>query len=1092
MFKEKIGRLLSVVAAAILALQFAQPMILVANAANLVSDFKQCANKDNAAGDCHWISSIVQASNSKYYEGMSVPQRTIFTGIPATAGDVHTLTFSHLATKGGKHAYDWLTSYNQAVTEASNIGYPFSDLDNQSCYPEIGPPNTLQSTCNTLRTGSNFALVNVPDDDFISHDGSTQAKIDSYESEYNDRTIKIYGDSSISGASTDSFLTISHTVSNGSDTGDSDIQYSLTWKSSSSSILIEMAGHLAVGSDGSGFTWGAGRGSSSISGAAYHFSLDKLDGKSLGSQDNQVSSSAVLPPRAHLTVIKNVVNDNGGTLVSSNFTMNVSGVNPDLSSFPGSSNGTLVTLDPGDYSVTENAVSGYMGSFSTDCSGTLVAGDNKICTVTNDDQAAQLTVTKHVVSNNGGNEVASDFTMNVAGTNVSTPSFAGDESGTTVTLTPGSYSVSENGPTGYTASNTIGCSGTIALGEHKFCTFTNDDQPAHITLIKNVINDNGGLATSNSFGLTVGGNAVNSGDKVDVNANLPVVLNEAGLPGYEFISIVGDGCPAVLGGTVTLSENQSITCTINNDDIQPKLTVTKVVVNDNGGTAAVSSFPLFVDGTGVISGVQNGFDVGSYVVSETNSTSYSATISGDCDELGNVNLALGQVKTCTITNNDIAPKLTVIKHVINDNGGELEADDFTITVAGTDVSPSSFSGSEIGTAIALDAGAFLVDEVGLAGYAKSFAGDCSGTLSLADDKTCTVTNDDIAPSLTLIKTVIIDNGGTAQASDWTLSANGPTPVSGAGTATSNSSFSAGTYILSESGSISGYQASNWSCVGGTPEANSVTLTLGEAAVCSITNDDIAPRLTVIKHVVNNNGGTKVAADFNMLVSNNSALLPNFPGDEDGITLVLTAGTYSATEDSDPGYASSFSADCTGSIAVGESKTCTITNDDVAATRTLGFWQTHTSFTNSVFATSSINGSMTVGASSHTRTITNSPNASQSILYGAYYSSIPYLSNGKTKRTNIDKARMQLLQQLVTTKLNCAAFGCSTDIQTLVAAADAAYAGTNTNLILSKANLLDAYNNSGDANAIPASLGTVGSATPSTSQSLADKVFWNAP
>ena len=29
----------------------------------------------------------------------------------------------------------------------------------------------------------------------------------------------------------------------------------------------------------------------------------------------------------------------------------------------------------------------------------------------------------------------------------------------------------------------------------------------------------------------------------------------------------------------------------------------------------------------------------------------------------------GGEATCTVTNNDIAPKLIVIKHVINDNGG---------------------------------------------------------------------------------------------------------------------------------------------------------------------------------------------------------------------------------------------------------------------------------------------------------------------------------------------------------------------------------------------------------------------------------------
>ena len=43
-------------------------------------------------------------------------------------------------------------------------------------------------------------------------------------------------------------------------------------------------------------------------------------------------------------------------------------------------------------------------------------------------------------------------------------------------------------------------------------------------------------------------------------------------------------------------------------------------------------------------------------------------------------IAIGETKTCTVTNNDIAPKLIVIKHVINDNGGTAVAGDFTINV----------------------------------------------------------------------------------------------------------------------------------------------------------------------------------------------------------------------------------------------------------------------------------------------------------------------------------------------------------------------------------------------------------------------------
>jgi hypothetical protein len=87
-----------------------------------------------------------------------------------------------------------------------------------------------------------------------------------------------------------------------------------------------------------------------------------------------------------------------------------------------------------------------------------------------------------------------------------------------------------------------------------------------------------------------------------------------------------------------------------------------------------------------------------------------------------------------------------------------------------------------------------------------------------------------------------DNGGTALPSAWTLSAAGPTPLSGPGAAgsadvQSGPSFDAGTYTLSESTGPAGYTASVWSCTGGSQNGNQITLTLGQSATCTITNDD---------------------------------------------------------------------------------------------------------------------------------------------------------------------------------------------------------------------------------------------------------------
>src|SRR5207249_10009563 len=94
-----------------------------------------------------------------------------------------------------------------------------------------------------------------------------------------------------------------------------------------------------------------------------------------------------------------------------------------------------------------------------------------------------VVVIKHVVNNNGATATAANFTMTVTGSSPSPASFAGTESpGTTLTLNAGSYSVSETGPSGYVSSLSASCSGSIAVGETKTCTVTNDDvQPSDAT-----------------------------------------------------------------------------------------------------------------------------------------------------------------------------------------------------------------------------------------------------------------------------------------------------------------------------------------------------------------------------------------------------------------------------------------------------------------------------------------------------------------------------------------------------------------------------------------------------------------------------------
>ena len=180
--------------------------------------------------------------------------------------------------------------------------------------------------------------------------------------------------------------------------------------------------------------------------------------------------------------------------------------------------------------------------------------------------------------------------------------------------------------------------------------------------------------------------------------------------------------------------------------------------------------------------------------------------------------------------------------MVNNNGGQLAADNFPRFIDGTPVAWN--------TPVTLDAGPHTASETPQTGYtASAWGGDCAagGTITLApgDNKTCTITNDDQAATLQLVKSVNNANhpfGGGAAAADWTLSAAGPTPLSGAG-GVASTPVSAGTYTLSEqvtAGSeaiTNGYLASAWVCAGGTQDGSQVTLANGQSAVCTITNAD---------------------------------------------------------------------------------------------------------------------------------------------------------------------------------------------------------------------------------------------------------------
>src|SRR3989344_1881358 len=728
-FAKKISRKLkhSYIVSTMLVLSLtAQSVPFAALAAPASADLDQCRNGTSASPsnwlDSNlvtggWVNGNAGSSNAHYIEGYSIPYRLVLTNLSSGA---HTVKIEWDIKHSGKHAIDFITHYNR-LEPHSIFGHSAETIDPTSGISGLGAPSTFAipapSSVGSPVTGEPTAAFNA---------------LPAAE-----RNMTVWN-GSITGMSY---------VSQGSLTASQDeTQLQIDFTTSSSTVLLAWGGHIA-----SPVTWGAGNSAGGISGSPYHTRLIDLDGSG-GNQDRSLSANAVLA--GELTVVKNVINDNGGTAVASDFTINVSGVDASPTSFPGSGLGTPVQLKPGAYSVTESAYTGYTVSYSTDCSGTISAGEQKLCIVTNND----------------------------------------------------------NAPT----------TGT--------------------------------------------------------------------------------------------------------------LTVNKVVINDNGGNAQVSDFSLFVDEIQVTSGTPNTLNADSYVVSETNLAGYVGVISGYCYANGNVTLGVGDNKTCTITNDDIAPSLTLLKEV---NGGIASASDWTLTATG----PTSISGtSGVTSDSTFSAGTYTLSEsIGPSYYVLS-GWSCDGgtqngdqvAIPLDENVTCTATNTFAppAPSLTLVKVVITDNGGTASVSDWTLYADdGPTPISGAGGATSDNTFEPGTYTLSESGGPDGYSSSNWVCVGGSQNGDDITLDWGDSVVCTITNNDIQPHLLVTKIVINDNGGTKVVSDFPLFVDNT----PVTSGDLNG----FDAGPYTVSETEDAGYTATISGDClangTITLALGDLKSCVITNDDKSGT-----------------------------------------------------------------------------------------------------------------------------------------------------------------
>lgn len=541
---------------------------------------------------------------------------------------------------------------------------------------------------------------------------------------------------------------------------------------------------------------------------------------------------------------------------------------------------------------------------------------------------AEIILVKDVVNDSGGQGVLADFAVvtSAGALTFDAGVAAGDTTSytsETIFVPPGVYTLEELDVDGY-AEGTWSCSAgtmgstsfdtgtvTLAFGEQAVCTIVNNDIAPTLTLTKTVTNDNGGLLTDADFSLSIDGAVVSSAVSATVAANSPIVISEVDVDGYtegtwECIDANGlsSGLPLAglaTGETIELAAGSDVNCAITNDDIAPTLALSKTVVNDDGGLKASTDFELTITESGVASIVDDsvdnlvlantaltiseldlpGYTAGTWACVDSNALTTGLPTAGLATGEA-ITLLPGSVVNCAITNDDISPTLTLTKNLINDDGGDLTVTDFELSIANSVIVNGAVNSVPANASIEiseLDLPGYTegtwecVDSSGLTSTLPTTGLATSTDLTLLPGSTveCAISNDDIAPTLVLAKSILNDNGGDKLVSDFDLLLDGTSVLSGAVNAVvANSDIE-----ISEL-NLPGYTAGTWACAdseslttgltsAGSAAGEIIQLKQGSQVVCEIVNDDIAPTLTLVKTVVNDNGGDQTIEDFDISI-----------------------------------------------------------------------------------------------------------------------------------------------------------------------------------------------------------------------------------
>ncbi len=303
-------------------------MVATTSFKDTATDFHQARNNFTdpgiVPGDIYWWHSEVSGNDSIYFESMSVPYRLAFRDLAGTTDGHHEIHFSlefhdgTFAYGHGNYVFDVLTGSNPPdnpatplVDESQPCGVlPWSqdekdafdhgvDVDfspggvARGAGPESGNVGaaTYAAVLGMTAPNADHEKVICPDDPYVSNGQAVQTKIDAYETLYGNRYIDVFSDNTISNAT----LALAHGNFGGRDS----IQYILEWDGPANTITnvaIAFGAHLAVGYDGTDFSWGTRAqpavGCAASSGMSAHSQMDYVD-TSVGATTNQINTSAI-------------------------------------------------------------------------------------------------------------------------------------------------------------------------------------------------------------------------------------------------------------------------------------------------------------------------------------------------------------------------------------------------------------------------------------------------------------------------------------------------------------------------------------------------------------------------------------------------------------------------------------------------------------------------------------------------------------------------------------------------------------------------------------------------------------------------------